>query len=112
MYYLPYFQVLSLSSKGLSAACITGEATDTSVKDGVTKGAYQLVFFTPEMIITNKRWRKMISGDLYTKQLKAFVVDEAHCVKKWYVKYLRTHSVKHSVRVILKFSQNNYDIYC
>ena len=53
------------------------------VKDGVSKGAYKIVFFTPEMIITNKRWRKMIAGDVYNEQLKVFVVDEAHCVKKW-----------------------------
>ena len=71
---------------GLSAACITGEATDSSVNDGVSKGAYQIVFFTPEMIIANKRWRKVFAGDVYNEQLKAFVVDEAHCVKKWYVK--------------------------
>ena len=62
----------------------------------------RLVFFTPEMIITNKRWRKMIAGDVYNERLKAFVVDEAHCVKKWYVKwlilYLQVHSVKHLYR--------------
>ena len=34
-----------------------------------------------EMIITNKRWRKVIEGDVYTERLKAFVIDEAHCVK-------------------------------
>ena len=49
------------------------------------RGEYQLVFFTPEMIINNKRWRKVIEGDVYTKRLKAFVVDGAHCVKKWSV---------------------------
>ena len=27
----------------------------------------------------------MLTGDLYSERLKAFVIDEARCVKKWYV---------------------------
>ena len=48
----------------------------------VSQGNFQLVFFTPEMLIGSKRWRNMLTGDLYSE---AFVIDEAHCVKKWYV---------------------------
>ena len=51
----------------------------------VSQGNFQLVFFTPEMLIGSKRWRNMLTGDLYSERLKAFVIDEAHCVKKWYV---------------------------
>ena len=46
-------------------------------------GGYQLVIFTPEMMIEHKRWRKMLLGEVYTSRLRAFVVDEAHTVKKW-----------------------------
>ena len=57
--------------------------TDRTVLDGVAQGLYQLVFFTPEMLITNKRWRRVIESDVYAERLKALVIDEAHCVKKW-----------------------------
>ena len=53
------------------------------IKENVCKGEYQLVFLTPEMVINNRRWRKIIESDVYTERMKAFVVDEAHCVKKW-----------------------------
>ena len=76
-------QVSSFSSKGLSAAYISGEPSSERMKEGVSRGAYQLVFFTPELIVTNKRWRKVLEGDVYADRLKAFVIDEAHCVKKW-----------------------------
>lgn len=44
---------------------------------------YQLVYFAPEMIINNKKWRRVIKGDVFTEGWKAFIVDELHRVKKW-----------------------------
>ena len=49
------------------------------------EGQYQLVIFTPEMLLNNGMWRRMLTNDIYSKRLRAFVVDEAHTVKKWYV---------------------------
>ena len=55
---------------------MTGEVTDRTILDGVAWG------LTPNMLITNKRWRRVIESDAYAERLKAFVIDEAHCVKK------------------------------
>ena len=55
------------------------------MKDGVLKGHYQLVYVTPELLLESSMWRKMLTGDVYKKRLVAFVVDEAHTVKKWYI---------------------------
>lgn len=54
-------------------------------------GEYQLVFFTPELLITKPRWRELLSGDIYKSRIRAFIVDEAHCVKKWYVMFSVTN---------------------
>ena len=53
------------------------------MKEGVKLGHYQLVYFTPELLLDNKHWRRLLCSELYTNLLKGFVVDEAHCVKKW-----------------------------
>ncbi|KAL5489405.1 hypothetical protein EMCRGX_G018494 [Ephydatia muelleri] len=80
-------QVSTYSIKGLKTTYMyvsqSGEVTDKSVLDEVSQGNFQLVFFTPEMLIGSKRWRNMLTGHLYSERLKAFVIDEAHCVKKW-----------------------------
>ena len=76
-------QVERFSSKVLSAACITGESKE-DIKLGVEQGHYQLVYFTLETLLTKRRWRNLLSSDPYSTRLKGFVVDEAHCVKKWY----------------------------
>ena len=41
-------QVASFSARGLAAAYVTGESGNEEMKRGVSVGAYQLVFFTPE----------------------------------------------------------------
>lgn len=74
-------QVNSLSSRGLSTACIISSSEDDTRKK-VKMGDYQLVFFSPELLLT-KCWREVLLGPVYSKRLRALVVDEAHTVKKW-----------------------------
>ena len=53
------------------------------MKLGVLSGAYQLVFFSPEAVLNQKKWRYLLRQEPYISDLMALVVDEAHCVKKW-----------------------------
>ena len=53
------------------------------VLEGVRKGVYKLVYFTPEMLLLNKHWRVMLTSKVYTQNLQALIIDEAHTVKKW-----------------------------
>lgn len=63
-------------------ASITSDSA-SSVKEGVMAGNYQLIFFTPELLIKKAKWRELLSGETYAARISAFVIDEAHCVKKW-----------------------------
>ena len=62
---------------------ISGQVVNNTLFTQVSQGMYQFIFFTHKMIINNRRWRKMLESDLFGERLKAFVVDEALCVKKW-----------------------------
>ena len=44
---------------------------------------YQVVFVTPEMILTNALWRKILYSSVLSEHLRAFVVDEAHTIIHW-----------------------------
>ena len=48
--YFFWSQVKAWSNRGLSVACIKSE-TSKKTKDDVISGVYQLVFFTPELLI-------------------------------------------------------------
>ena len=69
--------------RGLQAEYVGEAQTDPAAKDKVLRGEIQLVYITPETIITNSVYRKMLMSVVYTEKLVAVVVDEAHCVKTW-----------------------------
>ena len=71
------------SPKGLVTEYVGGEQIDSSVKEQVLNGEVQLVFITPESLIRNPDYRKMLLSPPYANKVVAVVVDEAHCVKLW-----------------------------
>ena len=60
-------------------AIIVGDLAEEAV-GGVCNGNYQLVYMSPESLLTDERWRDML---LSREHLVGLVVDKAHCVKKW-----------------------------
>ena len=71
------------TSKGVSTEFV-GEAQEDEVAvEAVIKGNIQLVYISPESLLCNPRFRNMLLSDNYKRNLRAFVVDEAHCVKLW-----------------------------
>ena len=75
-------QVAGLSARGLAVGCVTQDSSDEE-KAKVKSGQYQLVLFSPEALLSIRRWREMLQGERYSSRIIAFIVDEAHCVKKW-----------------------------
>ncbi len=76
-------QVASLKKKGLSAVYV-GEAMNSSDKMAqVAEGKYQVIYISPELLLTEDTWRDMLLSPLYKEHLVGLIVDEAHCVKKW-----------------------------
>ena len=46
-------------------------------------GKYQVVFISPELLLTEETWRGMLQSPLYKQHLVGFIIDEAHCIIKW-----------------------------
>ena len=77
-------QVATVTAMGLSSTYVTDkQSTTSSVKAGIKNGDYQIIFVSPEALFLSTEWRNILSSDIYISNLIAFVIDEAHCVKKW-----------------------------
>ena len=74
-------QESSFGKKGVRAVHVTKEDEETML--AVMAGNYQLIYISPETLLTDRQWRHVIESPLFQKNLVAFVVDEAHCIKKW-----------------------------
>ena len=77
-------QVSSLRKLGIKSIHVSKDIGEKE-KEALHEGEYQIIFFSPEELLQNELWHDMILSKTYNKALVGFVVDEAHCVKKWWV---------------------------
>ena len=78
-------QARSLRSRGVKAAVMSSgsgvEKDLIATDDDLTNSS--LLFCAPEAILST-RWREAIEKPEVSRRVVAVVIDEAHCVSKWY----------------------------
>ena len=75
--------------------------TDKGIIQNVIEGKVPLVFITPENIVENPKYLKMLQSPVYKSNIAALVVDEAHCVKTWGDQFRRTFAQIGDLRSLL-----------
>ena len=76
-------QVSDLNNRQVSAIHILSSAVSEGQRGAIMQGEYSIVYISPEELLQHGRWRDMLHSEVYQKNLVGFVIDEAHCVKKW-----------------------------
>ena len=64
--------------------------------ESIKECCYEIVFVSPERLLTDSEMRDMLHSPLYKEHLVGVVIDEAHCVKKWL-----PHSFIISIKLVL-----------
>ena len=75
-------QTECLGQAGISCISLSDASTQGEI-DLVVGGFYSVVYATPESLLKNERWRRMLSLDMYQQKVCAIPVDEAHVMKQW-----------------------------
>lgn len=68
---------------GLNTEFVGESQSNSAAEDSILKGEVQLVYISPESLLHNIKFRKMLLSAPYRENLVALVIDEAHCVKTW-----------------------------
>lgn len=76
-------QCKHMEQLGIKAAFIGEGQKDSSVKKDVKTGSFQLLFASPECMLS-PTWRLLLVSPVYKSKLRALVIDEAHCISQWY----------------------------
>jgi len=69
-----------LKSLGITVGAI---GDDKDENTAIEKGQMSIVLTSPESLLGNMKWRKMLTSEVYAKNLIGVVVDEAHCISHW-----------------------------
>ena len=80
-------QTREFKRRGVSSIYITATVSDQDER-AVLLGHFSLVYISPEQLLGCEKWREMLRSDIYQEMMVGFIVDEAHCVKKWYISSL------------------------
>ena len=73
-------QIQSLLSIGILAAC-AGESPEMDLD--IAEGKYPLIFGTPETLVGDRRWRRVLQTTAFQHCLVGIAVDEVHTVIQW-----------------------------
>lgn len=97
-------QVAAMSKREVKAVFV-GDCGQ-SEQDFICEGKYQIVYMSPEALLTDMRWRDMLLSPTYINNLVGLIVDEAHCVKKWYV-HISISQLKFKIATIAGVKRNS-----
>ena len=64
-----------LLSKGIIGYTAVTSNTTRCMKEGVDRGEYSLIYFTPEMLLEVRKWRELFLKSCFKSRVKALVVD-------------------------------------
>lgn len=86
---LMHDQVSSLRAKGATVVIASNNPEDGLSREvlqmQIVSRKFQFIFTTPELLLLDKSWIDIFQSPSLSERIVSLVIDEAHCIKKWYV---------------------------
>jgi len=78
-------QVQVMRSRGVKASIVSTSrgVPKAYLASETTLGSDSFLFCAPEALVVS-RWRDALENSSFSERVVAIVVDEAHCISKWY----------------------------
>ena len=76
-------QVNYLNKNTCASAVSIYKGQDEKILQEVEDGVYNLIYTSPESMLSASRWRKLLTGTTFADNCVGVAVDEAHCIRHW-----------------------------
>ena len=81
-------QINKLKSAGVNCTSlrVCGDEVDSAfekIVEDLQAGKFELIFTHPEVAVSNRQCRDLFLSAYYQRNVRAVVVDEAHCIIEW-----------------------------
>ena len=80
-------QINKLSSVGVACTSLRVCGADMEERilaiDDLQTGKFELIFTHPEVAVSNRQCRDLFLSSYYQRNVRAVVIDEAHCIIEW-----------------------------
>ena len=81
-------QINKLKSAGVNSSLrVCGDEVDGAFEEKILEdlqaGKFELIFTHPEVVVSNRQCRDLFLSAHYQRNVRAVVVDEAHCIIEW-----------------------------
>ena len=60
---------------------------EQDIKTNTSQGRFQVIYTSPEILLASKEWSDVFQSPVLRQHLVGVIIDEAHCIKKWYYNY-------------------------
>ena len=104
-------KVTSLSTRGLAVGYVSLMKARTKKERKMKDGQYQLVLFSPEALLTVRRWRELLQGTNYSSRIVAFICGRGTLYQEMIRNFI-TSSLCIGHSQFLLCAHNNYYCVC
>ncbi|TDL17181.1 P-loop containing nucleoside triphosphate hydrolase protein [Rickenella mellea] len=68
---------------GFPSIAVNGETWNAKLRTNIENRMHRVLLTSPELALKNVEFRKMISNPSLSKDIRAVIIDEAHCIQQW-----------------------------
>ncbi|KIK78134.1 hypothetical protein PAXRUDRAFT_164828, partial [Paxillus rubicundulus Ve08.2h10] len=94
-------QAQQFCKMGLSAVAVNGETYNSQVHQDILSGNYQVILTSPKMCLLHDSFCKLLGDTKLSSMLTAVVVDKAHCISQWGMKFHPKYAKLGTLRALI-----------
>lgn len=84
----------------ISAVAINEDNHEDKIFTDLAKGMFRICYASPECLLHNPRFKKLLRREEFRKKIVSMVVDEAHVIEDWKAEFRKDYGELQTLQII------------